>query len=38
MDVDISVILGQVAEAFCVDAVEMKIEVINLQSNVSRAF
>lgn len=35
MDVDISVILGQVVEAICV---EMEIEVINLQNNVSRAF
>ncbi|KAK0142715.1 General transcription factor II-I repeat domain-containing protein 2A [Merluccius polli] len=34
MDVDISEISGQMAELFCVDPVEMEMEVINLQNNV----
>ena len=34
MDVDISEISGQMAELFCLDPVEMEIEVINLQNNV----
>ena len=34
MDVDTSEISGQMAELFCVDPVEMKIEVVTLQNNV----
>lgn len=35
MDVDISEISGQMAELFCVNPVEMGIEVINLVCNLS---
>lgn len=34
MDVDTSEISGQMAELFCVDHVEMEIEVVTLQNNV----
>lgn len=34
MDVDTSEISGQMAELFCVDPVEMEIEVVTLQNNV----
>lgn len=34
MDVDIREISGWMAEPFCVDPVDMEIEVINLQNNV----